>query len=84
MGGYQMIAPTNNGQSLPVSAAGFRESGADALEAALADMTATLSSDFVSGRIGKRHNTFEHRSRILRQMAGELATMREQDAVAAL
>ena len=39
--------------------------------------------DFVNGRIGERHNTYEHRSRVLRQMTGRLAAMRARDAVAA-
>lgn len=28
----------------------------------------TLSCDFANGRIGERHNTYEHRARILRQL----------------
>jgi hypothetical protein len=43
-------------------------------------MTAAFSSDFVNGQLGERHNTYEHRSRVLRQMEGRLATMRELDA----
>ena len=31
-------------------------------------MSGTLSCDFANGRIGERHNTFEHRSRLLRQL----------------
>jgi len=79
---YQVIAPTDGGQPAQVTAAGRPRSEADALEAALGDMVATFSSDFVDARVGERHNTYEHRSRVLRQMAGQLARMREQEAVA--
>jgi len=80
MGIYQIIAPAHRGRSAPGAATGFAGSGADALEAALADMTATFSADFVGDRIGERHNTYEHRSRVLRQMTGRLAAMRARDA----
>ncbi len=80
MGIYQIIAPAHRGQSAPDTATGFAGSEADALEAALADMTAAFSADFVGGRVGERHNTYEHRSRVLRQMTGRLAAMRARDA----
>lgn len=83
MGIHQIIAPAEGDQSVPVTAPGFPGSEADALEVALADMTAAFSSDFVNGRIGARHNTYEHRSRVLRQMTGRLASMRARDALAA-
>ena len=83
MGIYQIIAPTDDGQLAPIAATGLDSSEADALEAALADMSAAFSSDFVNGRVGERHNTYEHRSRVLRQMTGNLAAMRARDAVAA-
>lgn len=83
MGIYQIIAPTDGGQPAPVTATGFAGSEVDALEAALADMTAAFSDDFVNARVGERHNTHEHRSRVLRQMTGRLAAMRARDAVAA-
>jgi len=80
MGIHQIIAPADHIQSAAAGAAGFpAQSEADALEAALADMTATFSADFIHGRLGERHNTFEHRSRVLRQMAGQLATMRGRE-----
>ena len=31
-------------------------------------MSGTLRCDFANGRIGERHNMFEHRSRLLRQL----------------
>lgn len=81
MGINQMIAPVFDKQpSAKVSGIAPRRSEADALEAALGDMAAAFSSDFIGGLVGKRHNTFEHRSRVLRQMTAELASMRAQDA----
>jgi len=53
---------------------------ADALEAALEDMNAGFSDDFVNGRVGERHNSYDHRSRVLRQMTESLAAMRARDA----
>lgn len=47
-----------------------------ALSIALADATASFSEDFSRGMIGRHHNTFEHRTRILRQMTAELAGSR--------
>lgn len=79
---YEIVAPTDAGQPTPIVAIGFVASEADALEAALADMTAAFSTDFVNGRVGERHNGYEHRSRVLRQMAGRLAAMRMRDAEA--
>ena len=78
---HQMIAPANSEQPASVIASGGSGSEADALEAALSDMTAAFSSDFVNGRVGEHHNTFEHRSRVLRQMTESLAAMRAHDAV---
>jgi hypothetical protein len=83
MGIYQINAPSDGGQPTPVAATGSAGSEADALEAALADMTAAFSDDFVNARVGERHNTYEHRTRVLRQMTGNLAVMRARDAVAA-
>lgn len=83
MGVYQVIAPADRGQHTPVASPGHGASEADALAAALVDMTAVFSSDFANGRIGERHNTYEHRSRVLRQMAGSLAAMRARDALTA-
>jgi len=31
-------------------------------------MSGTLRCDFANGRVGGRHDTFEHRSRLLRQL----------------
>lgn len=83
MGIYQIIEATCGGKPAPVTATESAGSEADALEAALADMTAAFSDDFVNARVGERHNTYEHRSRVLRQMTGSLAAMRARDAVAA-
>jgi len=35
-------------------------------------MGETLSSDYANGRVGKRYNTYAHRSRVLRQLAARL------------
>jgi len=82
MGIYQVIVPTDDERPPPVMATGPAGSEAAALEAALADMTAAFSSDFVKGRVGELHHGYEHRSRVLRQMAGRLAAMRMRDAEA--
>jgi hypothetical protein len=39
-----------------------------ALDDQVRRMSGTLRCDFANGRIGERHNTFEHRSRLLRQL----------------
>jgi hypothetical protein len=36
----------------------------------LSAMRSKVLSDFASGRTGQRHNTFQHRLRILRQLGG--------------
>jgi hypothetical protein len=59
-------------------------SEADALEMALHDMTESFAKDFMDGRVGQQHNTFEHRSRVLRQLTAKLADMRTQEAVLVL
>jgi len=41
---------------------------AASLEAQVRRMSGTLSCDFANGRIGEHYNTFEHRSRLLRQL----------------
>ena len=55
---------------------------ADALEAALRDMTQALSSDFSEGRVGTRYNSYAHRSRVLRQLTARLLAMRDPDPAA--
>ena len=41
---------------------------AASLDAQVRRMSGTLSCDFANGRVGERHNGFEHRSRLLRQL----------------
>lgn len=53
-----------------------RQLEAAALEAVLRDMTASFSRDYVSGQMGTLHNTYQHRSRVLRQLSAQLAAMR--------
>jgi hypothetical protein len=83
MGIYQIIVAAYGGKPAPVNPTGSAGSEADALEAAIADMTAAFSDDFVNARVGERHNNYEHRTRVLRQMTGSLAAMRARDAAAA-
>ena len=52
---------------------------AASLDAQVRRMSGTLSCDFANGRVGERHNSFEHRSRLLRQL-----TARRDLAAAAL
>lgn len=52
---------------------------ADALATGLRDMTQALSRDFSEGRVGARYNSYAHRSRVLRQLAARLLTMRDSD-----
>jgi chemotaxis protein histidine kinase CheA len=42
------------------------------LTAQLRAMTQRLNDDFVNARIGVRHQTYEHRSRMVRQLKGRL------------
>jgi len=44
-------------------------STAASLHAQVRRMSGTLSCDFANGPIGERHNAFEHRSRLLRQLS---------------
>ena len=83
MGVEQMIMKTQHSRFTPSKAAGLPGSQTAALEAALADMTETFSSHLTIGRVGDPHDAHEHRSHVLRQMAGELATMRKHDAATA-
>ena len=50
------------------------------LDAQVRRMSGTLNCDFANGRVGERHNTFEHRSRLLRQ----LTARRDRMAAAAV
>ena len=78
----QIIAGAHHGRSAAQgSTTTLRHSEADALEAALADMTASFSHDFANGLMGVRRETHEHRSRVLRQMTGKLALLRAGDAI---
>ncbi|MBB4101299.1 MULTISPECIES: hypothetical protein [Sphingomonas] len=56
---------------------------ADALEASLRDMSASFSRDYVAGRMGVRHNTYQHRARVLRQLTAQLAAMRTEALLSA-
>jgi len=39
-----------------------------ALDGKVRRMSGKLSCDFANGRVGERHNRFEHRARLLRQL----------------
>jgi len=57
-------------------AAGPCAGDVERLAAQVLILETTLSTDFVNGRIGTRHNTYAHRSRVLRQQKGKLEAMR--------
>jgi len=48
----------------------------EAFEVHVRSMESKLASDFAGGRMGKRYNTYEHRSRVLRQQQAKLDEMR--------
>ena len=50
-----------------VSPAARRTTGGDELAA----MRAKFLADFASGSMGRHHNTYQHRARLLRQLSGE-------------
>ncbi|MBX9882965.1 MAG: hypothetical protein K2X73_13450 [Sphingomonas sp.] len=83
MPNHQNIMSAKHQQPVSITAPALPGANADALEVALADMSAALSSDFSNGRVGERHNTYQHRTRVLRRMTEELAAMRVSDALAA-
>jgi len=47
-----------------------------ALDDQVRRMAGTLSCDFANGQVGPRHNTYEHRARILRQLTARRDGMR--------
>lgn len=53
------------------------------LEATLRDMSASFSRDYVAGRMGVRHNTYQHRARVLRQLTAQLAALRAEALLSA-
>lgn len=71
-GGTLLIGPV----SAAMAISNLASQEADALEAALRDMTGSLHRDFAEGNVGVRYNTFGHRSRVLRQLTARLAAMR--------
>lgn len=78
MGIHQIFSPAHN-DALPVAGRvpnPWLREDVLALETALRDMKASFSSDFVEGRMGARHNTFQHRARIIRQLTHQLDEQR--------
>jgi len=61
--------------------ASAQNSEADALEAALHDMSRVFAQDYAAGRMGTQHNTYQHRSRVLRQLDAQLSAMRTADCI---
>ena len=43
-------------------------------------MSGTLRCDFANGRVGQRYNTYQHRSRVLRQLTALRDSMRAAQA----
>jgi len=78
MGIHQIISPAHK-DALPLAGRAsdpWASQDVDALEAALSHMENSFSSDFVEGRMGARHNTFQHRARIIRQMTHQFDEQR--------
>lgn len=78
---YPPITGANMRTSTPSTDPMVRHLEADALEASLRDMSASFSRDYVAGRMGVWHNTYQHRARVLRQLAAQLAAMRAEALV---
>lgn len=53
------------------------------VKTALRDMSASFSRDYVAGGMGARHNTHQHRARVLRQLTAQLAAMRAEALLSA-
>lgn len=77
MGIHQLIAPAADTRSNP---GGSSLSEVDTLADALAVRRAVFTSDLADGLIGRHHNTYEHRARVIRQMAARLRTLRMSEA----
>lgn len=56
---------------------------AGALEASLGYMATSFSRDYVAGRMGVWHNTYQHRARVLRQLTAQLVAMRAKALLSA-
>jgi hypothetical protein len=48
-----------------------------ALDDQVRRMSGTLSCDFANGRVGQRHNTYDHRARMLRQLIARRDALRQ-------
>ena len=51
-------------------------SDVETLDAQVRRMESTLATDFANGRMGRRYNTFAHRSRVIRQQKAKLESLR--------
>lgn len=75
---YPPITGPNMRTSVPLTDPKVLQLEADALEASLRNMSASFSRDYVAGLMGVRHNTYQHRARVLRQLTAQLAAMRAE------
>ena len=57
------------GVAITPTGVSFAHADPETADARLFAMRADFLADFAEGRIGRHHNTFEHRSRVLRQLA---------------
>lgn len=70
--GFRSVKPST--AVLPLLA-----SETESLAMQIRTMEATFSRDFANGRVGTRYNTYEHRSRVLRQLTAKLDALRERE-----
>ena len=59
-----------------IASSAISASDADDLQAQVRVMETSLASDFADGRVGTHHNTYAHRSRVLRQQKANVLTLR--------
>lgn len=67
----------SNVSSGQMTSLGLHAPEIESLSAEILLMARTLYDDLANGRIGKRYNTFEHRSRVLRQLTSKRDTLRQ-------
>lgn len=68
-GGYfPEFAPLRNTSALVIAEP-------DQLAAEIDQLTKALASDFANGRVGKRYSTYQHRSRVIRQLKASRAAI---------
>lgn len=70
--GGHLLGKGGEGESQLPAVTAFACDETERLTADVHLMKRALLSDFANGRIGSRYNTYEHRSRVLRQLIAEL------------